>query len=68
MSSTSNILIQVQEALDSNRQRAKDRLDICNVCENKGSTLAGLEKCNLCHCILKAMTLIPNKKCMMGKW
>jgi len=45
----------------------KDRLKICNSCEEKKKSNYG-DKCGLCGCIIKIKALYKLSKCPAKKW
>lgn len=46
---------------------AKERTSICNSCEEKISTL-GIDRCQVCNCIIKLKTKLTHTKCPIDKW
>lgn len=44
------------------------RLEICRACEHLTKRPLGIERCKVCHCILKVKTLFKSQHCPEGKW
>lgn len=47
---------------------SKYRMDICTPCDEKGSYLSFIPKCNQCGCVLAAKTRSKEAKCPLNKW
>lgn len=41
----------------------KNRVEICNVCEERNEGI-----CNKCGCFLSVKTMLPTAKCPLNKW
>ncbi len=48
-------------------QIAEHRISICNQCSEKVEVL-GVEKCNVCNCIIKLKTKLTHTNCPIDKW
>lgn len=48
-------------------QVASNRHSICNQCPEKVETL-GIEKCNVCNCIIKLKVKLTHTNCPIDKW
>lgn len=48
-------------------QIAEDRRSICNQCPEKVETL-GIEKCNVCNCIIRLKVKLNHTNCPIDKW
>ena len=50
---------------ERNRARARDRLDMCEKCENYDKEHS---ICGICHCNMIAKTIWPSAQCPLNKW
>lgn len=50
--------------LNKNKELAKERLEICNSCENR--TI--MHTCSICGCLLEAKVRTKKEKCPINKW
>ena len=48
-------------------QVASSRNSICNTCPEKVETL-GVDKCNICNCIIKLKVKLTHTNCPINKW
>jgi len=48
-------------------QVAAHRISICNQCPEKVEIL-GVDKCNVCNCIIKLKTKLTHTNCPIDKW
>ena len=55
------------EGFTVSNQIAEHRISICNQCPEKVETL-GIEKCNVCNCIIKLKTKLTHTNCPIDKW
>lgn len=46
---------------------AEKRKDICDSCEEK-TTLLGIDKCGVCHCVIQFKVRDANTNCPINKW
>jgi hypothetical protein len=44
-----------------------ERTSICNACPEKVSTL-GIDRCQVCNCLIKLKTKLTHTKCPIDKW
>lgn len=58
-------LKEVQEAMISDEDLTKSRLDICNSCEN---LYQPTKSCKKCGCFVIAKTKLKTQKCPINKW
>lgn len=53
---------------DENRELAKERIAICNMCEHREHVEMVGDICAKCGCILEAKARVLDEKCKLNKW